>query len=493
MKPIVRIIAGDIINAEEKAVIVPCSTHAEKQGRGTDAAIYEKFPAVRESFIRWFRRDNHSRILDFGETFVAQEYGKIFILVAVPPMNESNYYYCNLETCYANAFAQALDHGCGGAACPLLGTGQMNWPLSEAFFSLYDVLSIPQDPRLTGFNVTLYLKNNDAIDYARKNDWDIARCFDPEPLDKRIDFLRSNGYEITESTFLQGWYAEKEWRKQQLEKNGPPKNNRAGNPERETRFLLASRALEQLSVLKDNSGRALTQDDIVCRSGLDRNLVGQIFSGGGNACFTREQIIAFGYAMQCSYALMCGWLKMLGMCFGNSDRDRFIEDAFMHRTSNDVRYLNVRLKNHGFPPLPDHSDANAANKFSGELNRQLGRIKKLSGNALSNKELAQKSGMTENDISHILGGAAKFVPKKDKIVSLAAALRCSTAQLEEWLRIFGLSLSDSKRDALIRKAFDGRSVKDANELNSLLLKNGHGHLQVTVFNREHRSSRAVDR
>lgn len=484
MQPNVKIVAGDIVNSAEEAVVVPCSTQGECFGRGVDIAVYSKFPEVRERWSSWIKTSNVGRTMDFGDTFVTEDDGRVFILVAVPPMNESNYYYCNLETCYHSAFDAALEEGCKTVACPLLGTGNMRWEIGESFFSLYSTLTGPLGEEYRDLCVTLYLKNEKTEEFARQNNWDIAQCFDEKPLDKRIDFLSGMGYEDSESYYLQMWYAEKE-RVKRLKKSGIPDGN-VGTLERGTRFLLSQEASEQLELISKSSEKKLQRTDIVKRSGLDKNTVSYIFAGNERANPDKDKLLAFGYAMQCSYGKMCKWLSMLGFCFTGSGRDRLIEEAFLNRTSSDVKYLNIKLKNRGFPPLQTsdpESERSSRVEFAGRLSGQISFLMSHGRNDFSDNELAGKSGMTVKDV-RIIRNAADYSPKKDKVISLAAALRCSAEQLTDWLKVFGMSLSDGARDQLIRKAFDERTVRDARELNSLLTSNGHEHLNVTAFKPE---------
>lgn len=479
--PNVRIIADDILNSKEEAVIVPCSTRGDNIGGGVDAAIYGEYPLVEQKWSEWVRKTKEKRTMDLGEAYAVKEYGRVFILVAVPPMDEKNYYYCNLETCYSNAFKMAHENDCKSIACPLLGTGTLGWGIGEAFYSLYAVVKNYSGYYLYGRDITLYLKNQEAIGYAQKNNWDIEFCFDVKPIDKRIKYMKDNGYELCESFWLKEWYSEKEMLKQRNAPNEPP--------EHETRFLFSFEAINRLGKINEKREKPLKEIDIAKRSGLDKNNISYIFTGNDRGNLDKDSLIAFGYAMECSYGMMCSWLKMLGMCFNGSERDKFIEEAFKNRTSYSVMYLNKRLCNRGFAPLQTSGADDARREFAQKLDEQIKAYKALSGIDLKDKELAERSGMNANAILAIRKAKAEFKPEKDKIISLGAALRCSTAQLEEWLKIFGIALSDNKRDTLIRKAFDKRTVRDAHELNALLLKSKCRHLKVMAF----KPSRSKDR
>lgn len=411
-----------------------------------------------------------NRIMDFGDICIAKENGKLFLLVAVPPMNDETYYFCNLEACYETAFKAAKLSDCKSIACPLLGTGgSLKWSMGESFYSLYAV----QKKFAGQFSVTLYLQNKEAIKYAKKNNWDISECFDQKPLNKRIKHLESNGYGAYENGYLKAWYAEKERKKRKSDPNA--------KPETATRILLALAVDTQFYSINCNSDRKITEADIAKRSGLSKNTVSYIFTGTERLNIDKDTLLAFGYAMQCSYDTICSWLKMLGLCFDGSERDIFIEEAFKNRTSSDVKYLNTKLKNRSFPPLHTVDLDLQRREFAKKLRERINEIQTMSGSILRDNEIAENSGMTANAILAVRKAKTEFKPEKDKIISIAAALRCTTEQLEDWLKLFGMALSGSKRDTLIKKAFDERSVRDAHELNALLTQNNSQHLKVTAF------------
>lgn len=470
METNVKIIADDIVNAEEEVIIVPCSTKAGNVGNGVDAAIFGKYKSIAVQWENHVRTFKENRTMDFGDICVTKENDKYFYLVAVPPMNDETYYFCNLEACYEKAFKTAELMGCKSIACPLLGTGgSLKWSMGESFYSLYTV----QKKFAHKLSVTLYLQNIEAIKYAKKNNWDISECFDQKFLNKRIKHLESNGYGAYESGYLKAWYAEKERKKRKADPHAIP--------ETATRILLALAADTQFASINCDSDRKITKADIAKRSGLSKNTVSYIFTGTERLNIDKDTLLAFGYAMQCSYDTICSWLKMLGLCFDGSERDIFIEEAFKNRTSSNVKYLNTKLKNRSFPPLHTTELDLQRKEFAKKLREQINHMQTLSGNVLHDNEIAENSGMNANAILAVRKAKSEFKPEKDKIISIAAALRCTTNQLEDWLKIFGMALSESKRDTLIKKAFDERCVRNAHELNALLTQNNFQHLKVMAF------------
>lgn len=470
MEPKIKIIAADIANAEEEVIIVPCSTRAGNVGNGVDAAIFGKFKSIKVQWENHIRTFKENRTMDFGDICVTKENGKYFYLVAVPPMNDETYYFCNLEACYEKAFKTAELMGCKSVACPLLGTGgSLKWSMGESFYSLYAV----HKNFCHKFSVTLYLQNEKAVNYAKKNNWDISECFDEKPLNKRIKHLEGSGYAVNENRYLKEWYADKE----RIKRKSKPDSK----PETATRILLALAADKQLYYINCLSDKKIIEADIAKRSGLSKNTVSYIFRGNDRLNIDKETLLSFGYAMQCSYPTICSWLKMLGLCFDGSERDRFIENAFKNRTSSDVKYLNTKLKNRSLLPLQTADLDPQRKEFARKLQDRINTVQTLSGSILRDNEIAEKSGMTANAVLEIRKAKAEFKPEKDKIISIAAALRCTTEQLEDWLKIFGMALSENKRDTLIRRAFDERCVRDAHELNALLTDNNCQHLKVTAF------------
>lgn len=96
-----EIVTKDILEAKEKFIIVPCGPMPQKIGNGVDAAVFGTYKSVYEQWKAYCEENGN---ITFGDTFVAKEDGKVFILAVTPPYKreKESMMVCDLRKCYDN-------------------------------------------------------------------------------------------------------------------------------------------------------------------------------------------------------------------------------------------------------------------------------------------------------------------------------------------------------------------------------------------------------
>lgn len=265
---------GNICLAEEDAIIVPCGTKPGYCGPGVDRAVFSVFPEV---FEQW-RNMKHPP--ELGKAVAIKAYGKVFIMTAVPPRKpekDGNPYFDSelpsLDSCLVEALKIADLEDCNSVAAPLIGSGELKWPLSECFFSIQTVVDNNEFFRIYCPVLTLYLLDDKAVELAKANNWELERCVtDVEIIDQRIEYLKSFGYERNESNSLLGWFYDKA---ESIEKERLNSSISRPSPAE----ILAERIEQRFEKLSQLRGKKVKNTDIVRLSGLTENAVGQLRKG----------------------------------------------------------------------------------------------------------------------------------------------------------------------------------------------------------------------
>lgn len=458
----IKITDGDIRKAKEDVIIIPCGTMSTYIGDGVDYAIFSEYPDV---LAEWREAIGNDCFKTFGDTYCIQKNNKSFVFIIVPPYENTGNIslYSSLEECYGRALTEAINYG-RSIATPLLGTGKLRWPLSEAFFALNTVIDNLDMPYIKPeFN--LYIYDDKVRDYLKKNKWDITQCIEEKTITNAITDLCDKGYERWENNSLLEYYY------------GLYKRNTINglytSEEAQAEALITgewdiSKFLDKkLDCLLNKDGKRMTNTELRERCQFSKNDISDILYRNGDFSFSKDNIIALMIGLEADLSEAKSALNTFGFGFSSTKRDQFIKDVFTNHSFNNVKDLNKELESRGFYKLKEQAPLQHT-QFAKELNSQIEYISEISGEKLTNVNISEKTGFTKNELSIIRNGRKLFSPTKDKVIALAIATKASTKQLEKWLSYFDFALEDCDRDNEIKKLFDKRILISVNDMNKIL-------------------------
>lgn len=485
----VKVVFGDICDAEEDAIIVPCSPVNRPDrsgpaiGKGVDRAVYKRYLHALSGLY-----EEHEERKVTGSYYVRAD-GRNFIFTVTPPSRQSGIYqsvrrhfpdydkYCfySVAQCYVNSFRKAGENYNRSVAVPLLGSGGMKWDIRESVLCFISAVSDLSDGVLgcLGLSVTLYITDPGAIDYFRN--YNLASESDHLKSMRKYS-LKEDEYYCDDETYSVVFYAACSLAK-------------SDKSRQESASEVVIKELKELhsdlaSQFTGYEGKTLAEKSCIFR----RNDISAVFGNGkDNFILTRDRLLVLCYLLEMHRKIIISQMTYAG--FYVSDRENTILDNMYKYDS--ISQLNFWLESEGIPVIRSVSKNTYEQKefLSRHIERYLNRLKGCG--RFEKKELSMYSGITQQDIDKMqkISGECKIT--RDRLIALSIALRLNYNEAEELMNGLGYTISGGHpRDAVLREVLKNHIVTDISSFNHILANNGFDRTQLIQLENLKRDGRS---